>query len=132
MKYMKRITLLFLSIVLLTACSNDTENTETNDSNSKDEVTISLTITDHTSDTVIDESAYTVEEGTILIDILDDNYEIEVTEEGFLTSIEGASQNENENIYWLYEVNGEMANEGVTEYGVKDEDEITFDLQELE
>lgn len=129
MKSMIRITVLFLTILLLTACSNDAENSQTN---SKEEITISLTITDHTSDTVIDDSEYTVEDETILIDVLDDNYKIEITEEGFLTSIEGASQDETENIYWLYEINGEMVNEGVTEYQVKDEDEITFDLQELE
>lgn len=129
MKHNFKMTILFSVFLFIAACNTETPETDTNQ---QDEVTISLTITDHTTDTVIDEAEYSVTNETILLDILDENYSIEVTEEGFLTTIEGASQNADENIFWLYEVNGEMANEGIAEYEVKDEDEITLDLQELE
>src|SRR5699024_871061 len=102
MKNIKTLILSILLIVTLVACSNDGNNnkSENNETNTE-EINITLTITDQVNDTTIDQAEYTVEDGTVLIDVLKENYEIEITDEGFLTSIEGASQNEADNIYWL-------------------------------
>lgn len=133
MKNIKFLVLTILTLFMLAACASNEENDQTeNNETGTEEINITLTITDNTTNNTIDESEYTVEDGTVLIDVLEENYEVEVTDEGFLTGIEGASQNETENIYWLYEVNDEMPNEGVSDYVVEDQDDITFDLQELE
>ncbi|WP_058307546.1 DUF4430 domain-containing protein [Gracilibacillus massiliensis] len=124
---MKKITQLLSIIILailLAGCGEDEATTE--------EVSVQLTITDQISDTTISDENITVESETTLLTVLEDNYDVEVSEEGFLTAIEGHQQNMEENHYWMYEINGEMANVGIADYQVKDEDHITFDLKKTE
>jgi hypothetical protein len=50
-------------------------------------------------------------------------------EGGFVTSINGVSQDATANMYWIYYVNGEMPAVGAGEYIVQDGDEITWKLE---
>jgi len=52
-----------------------------------------------------------------------------IDEGGFITSIEGVSQDEGTQTYWIYYVNGEMAAVGARDYGVQDGDEVTWRLE---
>ncbi|WP_018934509.1 DUF4430 domain-containing protein [Gracilibacillus lacisalsi] len=124
MKQIKRLFIITILATVMTACGN----TSTTD----EEVSISLTITDQTTNTTISEDDFTVQAGTSLQTVLEENYDVEVTDEGFLTAIEGHQQNTDENTFWTYEANGEMVNEGIADYQVEDEDHITFDLQVIE
>ncbi|WP_175495380.1 DUF4430 domain-containing protein [Gracilibacillus orientalis] len=124
MKHMKQLIIITILAIVMTACGNSTTSDE--------EVSISLTITDQTSDTTISDEDFTVQSGTTLQTILEDNYEVEVSDDGFLTAIEDYQQDTEENIFWTYEANGEIVNEGIADYQVEDEDHITFDLHEVE
>ncbi|MRI68663.1 DUF4430 domain-containing protein [Gracilibacillus thailandensis] len=124
MKQIKRLFMITILATVLTACGNTSTTAE--------EVSISLTITDQTTNTTISEDDFTVQAGTSLQTVLEENYDVEVTDDGFLTAIEGHQQNTDENIFWTYEANGEMVNEGIADYQVEDEDHITFDLQVIE
>ncbi|UOQ47545.1 DUF4430 domain-containing protein [Gracilibacillus caseinilyticus] len=126
MKQFKQLLIVIILAVVMTACGNTGTNVAEGDIN------VSLTITDQITNKTISEESYTVTSGTTLEDLLQDNYEVEVTEDGFLTSINGHEQNVEENEYWTYEANGEMVSEGIADYEVQDEDDITFDLQIIE
>ncbi|SHN20122.1 DUF4430 domain-containing protein [Gracilibacillus kekensis] len=124
MKKITQILSIIVLTILLAACGEDEAITE--------EVNVQITITDQTSDTQISNENITVESETTLLTVLEENYNVEVSEEGFLTAIEGHQQNIEEKHYWMYEINGEMANVGIADYEVKDEDHITFDLKATE
>ncbi|ENH97372.1 hypothetical protein J416_05138 [Gracilibacillus halophilus YIM-C55.5] len=98
---------------------------------SEEQIDITLTISQNNQQEVMSENSYQVEQGTVLLDVLEDHHEVDVTDEGFITAIDDRTQVENEK-YWLYFVNGEMASQSVDEYKVKDNDDIVFDLQATE
>lgn len=69
-------------------------------------------------------------EGEKLLDVMKRNLEVE-EKDGFITSIEGRAQDEDSNKYWLYTVNGEMAEVGANQFELHDRDEVIFTLEEL-
>lgn len=69
-------------------------------------------------------------EGMFLLDIMEENYEIEATEEGFMTAIEGQAQDTDAGMYWLYYVNDEMPSVGAAEYVPELADHIEWRLGE--
>ncbi|MGD2247432.1 MAG: DUF4430 domain-containing protein [Candidatus Methanofastidiosia archaeon] len=50
-------------------------------------------------------------------------------DKGFVTSINGIAQDAGANKYWMYYINGEMAQVGAKEYIVQNGDEITWKLE---
>ncbi|MBU7043414.1 MAG: DUF4430 domain-containing protein [Theionarchaea archaeon] len=55
---------------------------------------------------------------------------VSFTDEGrFFTSIQGISQDEATQTYWMYYVNGEMAAVGARDYILQDGDEVTWNLE---
>lgn len=72
-----------------------------------------------------------VEPGTILMDVMKEEFEIEETD-GFISSINGHAQDEKEGKYWLYNVNGEMAQVGANDYELQDGDLVEFNLAKME
>jgi len=155
MKKMIGIGLLFSLLVAGcgtdTPASEDTEEAGANDpSSSEDSNASSEGIPENTMedsitvsfDFEIDDDLYEVDEstikesvdtaeGTTLMEVMKEKYEIE-EEGGLITSIEGYEQNEAENIYWLYEINGETATIGAADYTVEDQDQITWTLEPYE
>ena len=71
------------------------------------------------------------DENDNLLDIMIENYDIEVTEEGFIEAIEGAEQDVSANLFWVYEVNEEMVPVGAEEFIPEDGDSIVWELTEF-
>lgn len=107
------------------------ENTSANQEEQAEEVTVQIQITNSKTDKEIADDEWTVEEGTTLMEVMEENYEVEQTE-GFINSIEGIAGNEEEKMAWMYTINGDDAMVGANEYEVEDGDEIAFNYQSWE
>lgn len=116
--------LLILTSVFVVGCSSDTTT--------EDEIEVTITLYDEVNDTTIASDDLVAQEGQVLQDILEANYDVEVQQGGFITSIEGHSQNESDSIFWVFEVNEEVVNEGASSYEVQNEDYIEFKLMQFE
>lgn len=141
-RWLKFLGIMLLSFVLLAACGNSGEENEnsntsvsTNDSSgeeqklAEDEVRITITIDD--GNQYVSEEIVQVEEGDILLNVLEDAFYVE-EDNGFITSIERVSDDEDEGKYWMYYVDGEPSPVGAGEYELNGGEEITFDLQSIE
>lgn len=71
------------------------------------------------------------EEGQSLMDVMKENYEID-EEDGFLKGIEGYEQSEEDNKWWMFQVNGEEGEVGAADYEVLENDDITWELTKFE
>ncbi|PXW91706.1 uncharacterized protein DUF4430 [Streptohalobacillus salinus] len=120
---MKKVWLsLIVGLLLLVGCNTETA--------SDDKIDISVIISiDNDEERLVDETL-SVEEGAILLDVLDEQYDIQKSDEGFIEGIEGQEQYDNH--YWFYEVNDEEAYVGAGEYELADQDVVHFDLHEYE
>ena len=143
-KWLLRIGIVFAAILLLAGCGadggsgeddasmNDTaEQTEENDAAEQNEDTVLITISIDEGSEYVDEKEIPVEEGDILMDVMKENFYVE-EEEGFITSIERVSADEDEEKGWIFYVNGEMAMAGAEEYELSPGEEINFDFQPWE
>lgn len=154
-KLLSRLFLLSLSGALLVGCGNQTE--ETPEEAEEPETEVAETPEEETEDTeettdtedAEDEVSFTIdilvdgeavadlskevtaEEGMYLLDVMKDTYDIEETD-GFISSIEGYEQDEAENRYWLYYVNGESGEVGAAEYAPEAADQIEWRLESFE
>ena len=137
---MKKIYTILLSLILvlsLVACTGNS-STKTAETNNDEKVKSTENIKDEIITTVIlkegeneiSKNDFQVKSGDNLLKVLKDNFEIE-EDNGFITSIEGKSQNEKEGIYWLYTINGESAEIGAGDYEIKDKDVIVFTLSKI-
>ncbi|HER7898617.1 TPA: DUF4430 domain-containing protein [Streptococcus pyogenes] len=119
----KRFKTGFLALVamLLVACSQGTKQTQTP----------RVPKADHHVRLVVKEDTNTIDEkvsfgkGDTVLEILKDNYEVK-EKDGFITSIDGIEQDMKANKYWLFKVNGKMADKGADQITVKDGDSIEF------
>ncbi|MFC7060492.1 DUF4430 domain-containing protein [Halobacillus seohaensis] len=121
-----------LAVVLLSGCQEEAnEGVSETEQEKVEEVSIEVEISQNKGEEVISTEEHSVEEGTMLMEVMEDNYEVE-QEEGFINSIEGISPEDGEQKAWLYTINGEDATVGATEYEVEEGDEINFDFQSWE
>ncbi|QTM99695.1 DUF4430 domain-containing protein [Sediminibacillus dalangtanensis] len=130
------LSLLFAAGIVTGCAEQDSSNNETAETTeqsgeSESQEAVMVTISEDEGENVITEKEVEIEEGAILLDVMKENFEVEEAD-GFITSIEGVSQNEEEGKYWMYTVNGEMAEVGANEYELSPEDEVTFDLHAME
>ncbi|MGO4937634.1 DUF4430 domain-containing protein [Fundicoccus sp. Sow4_H7] len=142
---MKKSFLLFSSVFILAACANTTQEAE-----SVEEVATSVESTQASSEADADADALavtinlsvpgedfesskeiTIEEGAMLLDIMKENFDV-VDEDGFITSIEGYEQDPDAGLYWLFDVNGEMAEVGAAELELKADDIVDWSLAPFE
>src|SRR5699024_2166828 len=108
---------------------NQTETRENNTkSEANEEEQVSITISEDDGEEVRAEEKVDVEEGAILMDVLDENFDIE-EDDGCITAIDGIENDEEEGKYWKYEVNDEMAQVGADEVEVSPGDDVVFDVQ---
>ncbi|WP_053219355.1 DUF4430 domain-containing protein [Virgibacillus senegalensis] len=138
---MKKLLFLLLSMLFaaafVTGCSQQQETSENGETQTEQsgetesQETVMITVSENEGENIITEKDVEIEEEAILLDVMKENFEVEETD-GFITSIEGVSQNEEKGKYWMYTVNGEMAEVGANEYELHPEDEVTFDLQAME
>ncbi|GAB2323676.1 DUF4430 domain-containing protein [Alkalibacterium sp. m-11] len=131
-------TLSLLSTLVITGCNtNDTENTEDaaveeNQSEesvetAEDTATVSIVLQEGGDVIEGSEQEVEVEEGMTLLDVMHEHYDVE-DDGGFITSIEGISQDEEEGHWWLFDINGEMAPAGAGETYLDDGDEVVWNL----
>ncbi len=125
---MKKISLFvisLLSLTLLLACqsSKSTERSE------KKEATYQVQLTVDFGDEVKEEK-FTFKKDETVMDLLQKHFKIE-EKAGMITAIDGVKQNEAESVYWLYDVNGKMAEKGVKEQKLSDGDKIVFYLKKF-
>ncbi|WP_374955781.1 DUF4430 domain-containing protein [Lactobacillus bombicola] len=50
---------------------------------------------------------------------------------GFITAIDGKSQDTHKQIYWTYTINGKFANKGAAEQKVNNHDKVKFTLAKM-
>lgn len=129
-----------LFFVLLTGCGSgenqetapnaNSDQTESSQSSEQSEDTVRITLTKDQGEEYIHEKEIPVEEGDLLLDVLEENFYVETDDTGkFITSIERVSSDDDEERAWIYTVNGESPNLGAAEYELQAGDEIIFDFQ---
>ena len=118
MKKISKLILITLSFILLTACSS----TSTKSTASSDAGTVRLIVQEDSN--TIDENVG-FKKGDTVMDVLQDNYEVEVTD-GFITAIDGLEQDEKAGKYWMFMLNDELAPKAADQIKVKDGDKIEF------
>lgn len=120
----KRFKTGFLALVamLLVACSQGTKQIQTTPSVPKADHHVRLVFKEDTN--TIDEKV-SFGKGDTVLEILKDNYEVK-EKDGFITAIDGIEQDTKANKYWLFKVNGKMADKGADQITVKDGDSIEF------
>ncbi|RDY70133.1 DUF4430 domain-containing protein [Halobacillus trueperi] len=131
-KWNTLLTAMILAVGMLAGCGTQ-EGSETSATQEEQvqEVTVQVQLSKNDGAEMIAEDEITVEEGTTLMEVMEDNYEVEQSE-GFINSIEGIAGNQEEKMAWMYTINGDEAMVGANEYEVEDGDEIVFDYQSWE
>ncbi|WP_188453822.1 DUF4430 domain-containing protein [Virgibacillus oceani] len=116
------------------AASGQTEQSSDNQGSSEEnEEVVTITISKDKEAEMITEEKIAVEEGDILMDVMEDNFEIETDfDGGFITSINGVAPKDGEQKSWMFFVNGEMPTKGAKEIELSPGDKISFDLQAWE
>lgn len=150
-KLLSKLFLFSLSGALLVGCGNQAEETPEEAEEPETEVAETPEETEETTDTedAADEVSFTIdilvdgeavadlskevtaEEGMYLLEVMEDTYDIEETD-GFISSIEGYEQDEADNRYWLYYINGESGEVGAADYAPEAADQIEWRLESFE
>lgn len=130
------ITSLLLLVVILAACSKDDENSNTsvstNESGQTEEIgenAVRITISLNDGEQFVNEQEVEIEEGEVLLNILEDTFFVETNEEDVVTSIERMQVDEEENTTWVLFVNDEQLDTPAKDYTVTGGEKITLDLQ---
>lgn len=117
--------ILMISVALLFGCAQDSTETQ-----GDEPFEVGVTISVDYGDEVITDDSFMVEPGTVLLDLLEQEYEVEKTADGFITAIEGIEQDGSR--FWIYEVNGEEAQVGAGDFELSPDDQVVFDLHAWE
>ena len=124
---------LILGMFLISGCTtqaNEATLTTTTTQESVSPVEQTATIILQEDGKEITKEVVSFEPGAVVFDVMDEHFEI-VHQDGFITSIDGMTQDEAANKYWLYDINGEMALKGAKELALQAGDEILFKLEEM-
>ena len=114
------VILIVIGLTLAGLFSND------NDSSSDADKEVQILIL--TADEEIANEMVGAPSNETLMEIMEHNFDVSVSEEGFVESIEGVEQNPDDNEYWVFEVNNEMVTVSAEEFIPKDTDLITWEL----
>ncbi|MFP7477327.1 DUF4430 domain-containing protein [Terribacillus saccharophilus] len=126
-KVLHMFSALLLAAGILAGCGT-TEQSQQQNQQTEQQAEQQVTVTLSEGGEEISSKEVSFEEGDNLLDVMKENFEIE-EDDGFITSIDGHSQDEEKSKYWLFTVNGEMAQVGANELELKDGDEVVFNLQ---
>lgn len=126
-KALHMLSALLLAAGILAGCGTAEEPKQQNQqAEQKTEQQVTVTLTEDGKE--ISSKEVSFEEGDSLMDVMKENFDVE-DDGGMITSIDGHSQDKGENKYWLYTVNGEMAQVGAADLKLSEGDEIAFNLQ---
>lgn len=140
-KWIFQFAVIVMTIGVLFGCSTDdntNQNTSvsTNNSSQSEEVaedSVRITISINEGEEYVAEEEIEIEEGDILMDVMEENFYIETEYDGtFITSIERVAASEEEQTAWMFFVNDEMATVGASDYELSPGDVVVFDLQAWE
>ena len=142
-KWMLQFGAIIMAAVLLVGCSSNDETEQntntrvsTNDTSNTEEVaedSVRITISINEGEEFVTEQEISIEEGDILMDVMEENFYIETDFDGaFITSIERVKASDEEQTAWMFFVNEEMPTVGANEYELTPGDEVVFDLQSWE
>lgn len=93
--------------------------------------TIEVGITIKVDDKVVrQEEKIQTKTDVALLDIMKETFKVE-DKDTMVTSIDGHSQDEKENRWWLFTVNGEMAEVGAADLYLEDGDQVEWTLSKL-
>lgn len=122
----KRCLPLFLALfgLMLAACGNTVDSIE----ETQEEVVVTITLKEDGKEFDSKEIHITGEE--TLFNTMQDNYDIK-DQNGFITAIEGKEQDEQKNKYWLFTINDEAVNKGAKDVKLQTDDQVVFDLSEM-
>lgn len=129
----KKLSLLIASLFLVGCTTIDSSsNTQTlEESNIKQAQTMEITIQLKINDASDQQKEISVKEGTTALDALKQAYDVKESD-GFVTEIDGYANDEATQTYWMYEVNGEMAEVGAGDYLLTDQDTMTWTLETIQ
>lgn len=119
MKHIFKFILLTIVSLFLVACANGKATQETS---TESQLTARLVVTIDTNK--IDEKV-TFSKGDTIMDLLKANYEV-TEKDGFITAIDGQEQDEKEGIYWMFDLNGELAPKAADQIELNDGDTVEF------
>ncbi|MFC4022906.1 DUF4430 domain-containing protein [Oceanobacillus longus] len=140
-KWILQVAVILMTVGLLIGCSsedNTEQNTsvstnETSDSEEVAEDSVRVTISINEGEEFVNEQEIPIEEGDILMDVMEENFYIETDFDGaFITSIERVEASDEEQTAWMFFVNDEMPTVGANEYELSPGDIVVFDLQSWE
>ena len=128
--------LALITTFTLTSCNNDaSKDTPSNEATSQAEAetpqttNVEITIYDKVNDEeILTEEVALDSEG--LQTYLEKNHKAKF-ENGMMTELHGISQDEGKNQYWMYYVNGEMAQVGIGDYEAKEGDKIELRFEQM-
>lgn len=127
---MKKLTVLstiIIGLFILSGCQTDQVSSQASTEVTSEVVASSVKIVLTDGNDTIDSKTVSYQSGETLMDVLTDNFDIE-EKDGFITSIEGHAQDESQNKYWTFTVNGEMGAKGADETTLQDRDQVAFEL----
>lgn len=101
---------------------------EDNDSLVSSEDTKEVTVMIYANDEELANDTIEVNEEAALLEIMEDNYDMQISDEGFVEAIEGVEQSADDNKYWVYEANEEMVSESAEDFVPEDGDMISWEL----
>jgi len=123
--------IMFAMLLLLVGCSNTTNDTDNNDTNIDEKITISIALSKDHGAEAIEEKSITTNKNNNLLEIMLENFEIE-EDNGFIQSINGLATDLDAEKGWIYYVNDEMAIVGAKDLTLSENDYVRFDYQAWE
>ena len=141
----KKLLVLMMLVFALTACNADkdkaqepqkTEQAKTDENKSGEKASdsqatkVSIVIMDEVNKKEILKEDAEIKKDENLQSYLEKNHKA-VFEKGMMTELEGVKQDPAKKQYWMYYVNGKMAEVGIGDYKVNENDKIEFKFQEM-
>ena len=116
---------LAFSLVTLGACGKNesakpTSSTNNHQSKGQGQVTLILKTEKESKKKSVE-----FKKGDTVLDVLKEIYPVQEND-GFITEIDGISQDKEKGIYWMFDVNGKIGEKAANQLKVQDGDEIKF------
>ncbi|GAB2488496.1 hypothetical protein GCM10008929_11290 [Alkalibacterium psychrotolerans] len=122
-KYLFAVAISVVFVVFLLVWTGAASN---NPGTADQEQDVQVVITAHDEEIVNETVAVAAD--TSLLDLMQQNYDTVISDDGFIESIEGVEQNPDEGLFWIFEVNEEMVNDSAEDFIPQDDDLITWEL----